>query len=96
MAVVSQGGGGNAGSTLRKKLAEEGKKLPILGNDDRSANFNYIKNFMLDKYSESLRGVPSDKKIGEQYGLEWAERFKYFGPAKGGLNDYIRSNTVKL
>lgn len=51
---------------------------------------------MLDKYSESLRGVPSDKKIGEQYGLEWAERFKYFGPAKGGLNDYIRSNTREI
>ncbi len=96
MAVVSQGGGGNTGSTLKKNLAKEGKKLPLLGNDDRTADFNYIKNFMLDRYSESLRGVPSDKKTGEQYGLEWAERFRYFGPGKPGLNDYIQKNTVKM
>lgn len=96
MAIVSQGGGGHTGSNLRKRLENEGKKLPDLGNDDRTADFNYIKNFMLDKYSETLRGVPSDKKVGEQYGLEWAERFRYFGPEGSGLKDYIDKNAEKL
>ena len=96
MAIVSQGGGGNTGSMLRKSLAKEGKKLPVLGNDDYTANFNYIKNFMLDEYSESIRGIPSDKKTGEKYGLEWAERFRYFGPASSGLKEYINKNAEKL
>ena len=96
MVIVSQGGGGNTGSLLRKSLAKEGKKLPGLGDDDRTANFNYIKNFMLDMYSESIRGVPSDKKTGEKYGLEWAERFRYFGPASSGLKEYISENAQKL
>ncbi|NMC36834.1 MAG: hypothetical protein GYA41_00740 [Bacteroidales bacterium] len=96
MAVVSQGGGGKAGSLLRQMLASEGKKLPILGNDDSTADFNYIKNFMLDQFSETLRGVPSDRKTGEKYGLEWAERFHYFGPAESGFQDYISKNAVKI
>ncbi len=96
MAVVSQGGGGNTGSLLRKSLAEEGKKLNVLGNDDHTANFNYIKNFMLDKFSESIRGVPSDRVTGEKYGLEWAERFRYFGPVPSGLKEYISNNANKL
>ncbi len=96
MAVVAQGGGGNAGANLRKRLAAEGKKLPELGNDDRTANFNYIKNFFLDKFSESLRGVPSDRKTGEQYGLGWAEKFRYFGRTPSGFNDYISEKSVSL
>lgn len=96
MSIVSQGGAGNTGSILRKKLAEEGKKLPLLGNDDKSADFNYIKNFMLDQFSETLRGVPSDKKTGEQYGLQWGERFRYFGRLQPEMQDYISKNAVKL
>lgn len=96
MAVVSQGGGGNTGSLLRKRLAAEGKKLPVLGNDDRTADFNYIKNFMLDQFSDNLRGVPSDRKTGEKYGLEWAERFHYFGPSASGIQDYILKNAVNI
>ena len=93
-AVTSQGEGGNAGSRLRKSLALKGKKLPILGNDDTTADFNYIKNFMLDIDSETLRGVPSDKKVGEKYGLKWAEQFKYFGPPSNTLQEYIAENAV--
>jgi len=96
MAVVSQGGGGRTGSLLRQRLASEGKKLPALGNDDRTADFNYIKHFMLDQFSETLRGVPSDRKIGEKYGLGWAERFHYFGPGTSGIQDYILKNSVKI
>jgi hypothetical protein len=96
MAVVSQGGGGRTGSLLRQRLASEGKKLPALGNDDRTADFNYIKHFMLDQFSETLRGVPSDRKIGEKYGLGWAERFHYFGPGTSGIQDYILKNSVTI
>jgi LmbE family N-acetylglucosaminyl deacetylase len=95
-AITSQGPSGNAGSQLRKALAAKGKKLSILGNDDNTANFNYIKNFVLDIDSKRLRGVPSDKKTGEQYGLEWAERFHYFGFAENKLEEYSKANIVNL
>jgi len=96
MAVVSQGGGGRTGSLLRRRLAAEGKRLPILGNDDRTADFNYIKNFMLDQFSESIRGIPSDRKTGKKYGLEWAEKFRYFGSNDQGMTDYIRKNAISI
>ena len=82
----TQGPGGNTGSQLRKKLAEQGKKLSILGNDDQSADKNYIKEFVLD----------ADKKNGEKYGLEWAECFHYIGPSPSKLDPYIQKNAVSL
>lgn len=90
----NQGSGGESGALLRKSLAGKGKKLALLGNDDKTANFNYIKEFMLDVDSELLRGVPSDKKIGEQYGLTYAERFHYIGPPPSRLEEYISKNAV--
>ena len=56
----TQGPAGEVGARLRKRLAEGEKKLPLLGNDDSTANANYIKEFVLD----------GDKKTGEHYGLE--------------------------
>jgi len=82
----TQGPGGNAGANLRKRLAEQGKRLPILGNDDKTANYNYIKEFVLD----------ADKKNGEKYGLEWAECFHYIGPSPSRLNEYIEKNSVSI
>jgi len=80
----TQGPGGNTGARLRKKLGEEGKKLPILGNDDNTANVNYIKEFVLD----------SDKKLGEKYGLAWAEGFHYIGPVPSRINEYVLKNAI--
>jgi hypothetical protein len=51
---------------------------------------------MLDQFSENLRGVPSDKKIGEKYGLGWAERFRYFGRRESKMQDYISKNAVRI
>ena len=96
MVNVTQGPAGNNGSRLRKKLAAQGKSLPILGDDDRTADFNYIKHFVLDIESPRLRFSPSDKKIGEKYGLEWAERFHYIGPIHSNEDDYIAKNAVPL
>ncbi len=90
--IVTQGPGGDAGVRLRERLALEGKSLPILEGSDESANSSYIKNIVLDIDSQRIRGVPSDKKIGEAYGLEWGERFHYIGPGESKLEEYIRSH----
>ncbi|GAH62061.1 unnamed protein product, partial [marine sediment metagenome] len=82
----TQGPGGDNGARLRKRLAKEGKKLAILGNDDQTANFNYVKEFVLDH----------DKINGEKYGLAWAECFHYVGPSPSKLDEYIRKNTVSI
>ena len=93
---VTQGPAGNRGSLLRQRLAAQGKRLPILGDDDRSADFNYIKHFVLDIDSPALRLCPSDKEIGEKYGLDWAERFHYIGRTPSRLNDYIQQHAVSV
>jgi len=92
---VTQGPGGESGANLKKRLAGENKYLPVLGIDDESANLNYIEHFVLDIDSERLRGVPSDRKLGEQYDLEWAERFHYIGPKDSELEKYIKAQAVE-
>jgi LmbE family N-acetylglucosaminyl deacetylase len=82
----TQGPGGDNGARLRNRLAKEGKKLAILGNDDQTANFNYIKEFVLDQ----------DRIIGEKYGLDRAECFHYIGPSPSKLEEYIRKNAVSI
>ena len=82
----TQGPGGDNGARLRKRLAKEGKKLAILGENDQTANFNYIKEFVLDH----------DKINGIKYGLDWAECFHYIGPTPSKLNDYIKENAVSI
>ncbi len=94
--IVTQGPGGEAGSRLRKNLLEEGKQLPLLGDDDETANRNYIKHFVLDIDSQRQRGVPSDREIGKAYELEWAERFHYIGPEQSKLDAYVKEHAVKL
>lgn len=94
--IVTQGPGGEAGARLRKNLLEEGKRLPVLGDDDTSANRNYIKHFVLDIDSQRLRGIPSDKEIGKAYELDWAERFHYIGPEQSKLGSYINEHAVKI
>lgn len=96
LANKNQGLGGGTGAQLKKKLADMGKKLPLLGDDDYAANFNYIKEIALDLDSESLRGVPSDRKTGEKYGLAWAECFHYLGPVAAKIEEYIQKNAVSM
>lgn len=102
MVNESQGPAGlGAGAKLRAKLAQEGRYLPILGNDDKTANFNYVKHFVFDIDSRRLNfTTESNKKIGEKYGLEWAEQFHYMSdyphPGEENLLDkYIRENAIK-
>jgi LmbE family N-acetylglucosaminyl deacetylase len=95
-AIATQGPGGDNGARLRKQLAEKKLRLPILGDDDESANAGYIENIVLDANSMYLRGTPSDREIGRAYGFEWAERFRYIGPQQNLMDEYIKKNAVGL
>jgi hypothetical protein len=90
---IAKGPAGNNGVKLREKLAGEGKKLAILEGDDYAANFNYAKTFVFTH----------NKKLGEKYGLEWAEGFHYktdipfdnhVPDPNSPVEEYVRKNAV--
>ena len=93
--------GQHAGKALKERLAKEGKRLPVLGDDDKSADFNYVKNFVFDIDSRRLNFTQiSNRELGKQYGLEWAERFHYISDLElddttpNKLEQYIKNNAV--
>jgi LmbE family N-acetylglucosaminyl deacetylase len=90
---VAKGPAGHHGSKLRAELAKAGKKLPLLGDDDRTADRNYIREFVLK----------DDRDLGKRYGFEYAEAFHYIGPLAedmGGSNsivdDYVKRHAVPV
>ena len=89
LANKAQGPAGNNGVVLRERLARENKRLPILGTDDRTANYQYVKQFLLE----------DEKTLGKKYGFGFAEAFHYIGPRPdfaSGLEQYINVNAVPL
>jgi LmbE family N-acetylglucosaminyl deacetylase len=86
MANVTQGPSGNTGARLRARLAAQGKRLPLLGNDDDTANRQYTKYFALGR----------DRARGPAYGLEWAEYYHYIGPDEDDFTAYAAQNAVAL
>ena len=94
MLNVTKGPAGRGkGRALKAQLAKEGKKLAILGDDDSKADFNYIKNIVFDIDARRLNfSSISNRELGEQYGLGWAERYHYIGPAENLLEKYIKEN----
>jgi LmbE family N-acetylglucosaminyl deacetylase len=86
LANRAQGPAGEAGARLRARLAAEGKRLPMLGDDDATANREYIKQVVLKK----------DRELGSKYGLQYAEAYHYIGPptASEELEELIRRNAV--
>ena len=96
IANKTQGPCGENGARLRAKLASQKKRLPVLGNDDDSANRAYIKEIVLDYASLTQRGVLSDRELGRRYGLEWAEAFHYIGPRESEVDRYIAEHAVAL
>src|SRR5438874_6849105 len=50
MANKGKGPAGASGARLRQQLARQSKKLALLGNDDESANFAYVKHFLMDDF----------------------------------------------
>lgn len=86
MVGLAQGPGGIHGSQLRKSLAARGLRLPILGNNDDTANRAYIKYIML----------AGDAELGKKYGMAYAEQFHYIGPQPSPVEEYVRQHAVKL
>lgn len=86
LANVTQGPAGNLGAELRRKLAAQGRRLPLLGNDDDTANRQYTRHFALSR----------DRVRGQQHGLEYAELFHYIAADEDDVNDYVSRNAVPL
>ena len=86
LANVTQGPAGNNGARLRRELAARGRRLPILGGDDDTANREYTKHIALRR--DRLRGM--------HYGLEYAELFHY-SPADDDYEaEYVRDHSVTI
>lgn len=86
LANVTQGPAGNTGASLRRRLASQGRKLPLLGNDDDTANRQYTKYFALGR----------DRSRGQAHGLAYAEYFHYIGPDESDAEEYVLKNAVPL
>jgi LmbE family N-acetylglucosaminyl deacetylase len=83
----AKGPGGRYGSRLRAELAGKNQRLPLLGDDDLTADRNYIKEFLLAR----------NRELGRKYGVEYAEAFHYIGPGTScALDDYVRQHAVHL
>jgi LmbE family N-acetylglucosaminyl deacetylase len=78
----AQGPAGETGARLRATLAGRGKKLALLGDDDRTANREYIRQFVLGRNRES----------GKKYGLKYAELFHYIGPEADAAEEFVKKN----
>jgi LmbE family N-acetylglucosaminyl deacetylase len=86
----AKGPGGHLGSRLRAELEKHNQRLPLLGEDDLTADRNYIKEFV----------VTRDRELGAQYGFEYAEAFHYIAPGAAGadrdprVDAYVREHGV--
>ena len=83
---AAQGPAGQQGALLRQRLAAQGLRLPILGGDDETANREYTRQFVLDR----------DAETGKRYGLAYAEAYHYIGPPPAKVDEYVRTNAVRL
>jgi LmbE family N-acetylglucosaminyl deacetylase len=83
---TAQGPAGRHGAELRRRLAQQGLRLPLLGNDDETANREYTRQFVLGR----------DAEIGKRFGLAYAEAYHYIGPEPPQVEDYVTKNAVKL
>ena len=64
-------------------------ELPLLGDDDRTADRAYARQFLIEDFRSYSRG----------HDFEYAERFEYSGPAvdlSAGVEAYIDKNAVKI
>jgi LmbE family N-acetylglucosaminyl deacetylase len=91
-ANVAKGPGGHSGSRLRAELAARNQRLPLLGDDDVTADRNYIREFSLTR----------NRELGKQYGVEYAEAFHYIPAGASGadrdprVDAYIKEHSVPV
>lgn len=83
---VAQGPAGSTGAQLRRRLRDQGLRLPLLGDDDETANREYTRQFVLGR----------DAETGKRFGLAYAEPYHYIGPAPSKVDEYVRQNAVRL
>jgi LmbE family N-acetylglucosaminyl deacetylase len=89
VANKGKGPAGASGARLRQELARQGKRLPLLGNDDDTASFQYVKHFLMDGW----------RALGEQFGLDYAEAFRYIGPQpnyRENIQKYVDEHAGRL
>jgi LmbE family N-acetylglucosaminyl deacetylase len=89
VANKGKGPAGDSGARLRKTLAAQGRKLPLLGDNDEIANFQYVKHFLMEDF----------RTLGRQFGLEYAETFRYIGPEsdfRASVRKYVDEHAVAL
>lgn len=82
-------GDGSAGSELRARLTAQGRTLPLLGRDDRTADREYVRQFLLEDY----------RQYGRAYKFAYAERFYYVDrrqSARSKVEEYVKRNAVRL
>ena len=82
LANKAQGPAGENGARLRAQLAKERRNLPLLGKDNRTANREYIREFVLAR----------DRETGRKYGLKYAEAYHWIGTPADAVSDYIKKN----
>ncbi|MCI0390805.1 MAG: PIG-L family deacetylase [Acidobacteria bacterium] len=82
----AKGPAGNRGSRLRAELASRNLRLPLLGDDDETADREYIREFVLKR----------DREVGLKYGLGYAEEFHYISQSPSSLEEYIKQHAVPL
>ena len=84
----AKGPAGNHGSRLRAELARRGEKLPLLGDDDATADRNYIREFLLARR----------RALGQNHGVQYAEAFHHIGGGAGrsAVEDYVKKNAVPI
>ncbi len=84
----AKGPAGNLGSRLRADLAKRGQKLPLLGDDDVTADRNYIKEFILARR----------RALGQKHGVQYAEAFHHIGGGarRSAVEEYVKKNAVPI
>lgn len=84
----AKGPAGNLGSRLRAELAKRGQKLPLLGDNDVTADRNYIREFILARR----------RALGQKRRIEYAEAFHYIGGGAGGsiVEEYVKKHAVPI
>jgi hypothetical protein len=83
---AAQGPAGQQGAQLRQRLTAQGLRLPLLGNDDETANREYTRQFVMDR----------DAETGKKFGLSYGEPYHYIGPPPAKVEEYVRRNAVKI
>jgi LmbE family N-acetylglucosaminyl deacetylase len=83
---TAQGPAGQHGAQLRRRLAGQGLRLALLGDDDATANREYTRQFVLDR----------DAEIGKRFGLTYAEAYHHIAPEPAKVEDFVSKNAVKI